>query len=445
MSLLVHAAPVAAGDKQTLIRDAEIENTIRAFATPLFQASGIAPDSVRLHILNDKSLNAFVANGLNMYIHTGLLLKTENANQLIGVIAHETGHIAGGHLVSLRDELANAQTEALLAAALGAAAAIATGRGDVGGAIAMGGQNMAMRNLFAFTRTQEQSADQAAMRMLDATGQSAKGMVDFFNILGDQELLSSAQQDPYVRTHPLTRDRIEFVRHHVEGAPVPSTQSNPAFDAMHKRIRAKLFAFIEPAVRTLTRYKEGDKSVEARYARSVAFHRKADLKQALPLIEGLIAEQPNDPYFAELKGQMLFENGRLKEAAEAYRRAVKLLPDNALLRTSLAQVLVELDDPKLEREAVGNLDAALQREPESSFAWRLLSITYGRANNMGMASYAMAEHAMLTGNPEEAAYHAGRSLTLLPKGSPVTLRAQDIQASAEVLKKKLQREPRRER
>ncbi|MEO5372988.1 MAG: M48 family metalloprotease [Alphaproteobacteria bacterium] len=442
--LCLLGSPVQAdSNRRTVIRDAEIENTIRAFATPLFQSAGIAPDSVRLHILADKSLNAFVADGLNMYIHTALLLKTETANQLIGVLAHETGHIAGGHLVTLRDEVAQAQTEALLAAALGAAAAMATGRGDVGGAIAMGGQELAMRSLFAFTRTQEQSADQAAMRLLDATKQSPRGMLDFFEVLGDQELLSVRQQDPYVRTHPITRDRIEFVRHHLDSAPGGESPANPAFEAMFQRIKAKLFAFTEPAARTFARYKEADRSVHARYARAVAFYRKADLGQARPLIDGLIAEQPDDPYFSELKGQMLFENGRLNEALEPYRKAVRLLPDSALLRTSLAQVLVELDDAALQREAVGHLDAALQREPESAFAWRLMSIIHGRSGNMGVASLAMAEFAMLTGALDEAIYHAGRAAALLPKNTPSLVRAQDIQTSAMALKKKMrQKDPR---
>lgn len=425
-----------AASRPSLIRDAEIEAIIRAFATPLFQAGGIAPDSIKLHIVNDRSLNAFVAEGLNLYLHTGLLMRAETAGQVIGVIAHETGHIVGGHLVALHDEISSAQTQSLLAVLLGAAAGAAARRGDVGAAVGAGAQELAMRNLFSYSRSHEQAADQAGVRLLDATGQSVKGMVEFFDILGDQEALLSGGKDPYTRTHPLTRDRVEFVRHQLEISPNSRAVTRPEFEVMHRRMRAKLFAFMEPPVRTLARYKENDPSVEARYARAVAYHKKADLKQALPLIDGLIAESPQDPYFVELKGQILFENARLQESADAYRKAAVLLPRNVLIETSLAQVLIELDDPALLPEANKHLKFALGHEPDNAFAWRLSSISYGRSNNMGMASYAMAEYALLAGKPGEAVYHAGRALTLLPKGSPIVLRARDIKDAAEELQKK---------
>ncbi|HSV29666.1 MAG TPA: M48 family metalloprotease, partial [Candidatus Omnitrophota bacterium] len=194
--------------KRSFIRDAEVEGIIRTYSTPLFQAAGLTPDAVKLYLLVDNSLNAFVAGGQNMFFHTGLLIRSENPGQLIGVIAHETGHISGGHLARVQDAVGNASTEALLATLLGAAAGIASGRGDVAAAITMGGSEMAMRNLLAYTRTEESSADQAAIRYLEASGMSSKGMLEFFDTLGDQELLVAARQDPYVRTHPLTRDRV---------------------------------------------------------------------------------------------------------------------------------------------------------------------------------------------------------------------------------------------
>ncbi|MBF0130174.1 MAG: M48 family metallopeptidase [Alphaproteobacteria bacterium] len=434
--LLGGVGEAGAGDAPSMIRDAEIEAVLRAYATPLFQAAGIAPDSVKIHIVNDRSLNAFVANGLHLFVHSGLLTRAENAGQVIGVLAHETGHIAGGHLVSLRDEISAAQTQSMIAALLGAATGIAAKRGDVGAAVTMGAQEMIKRNFFSYSRGHEQAADQAAMRFLDATGQSPKGMVDFFDILGDQEALLNGGKDPYTRTHPLTRDRIEFAHHQLQVSRHADAPTRPEFEEMNRRMRAKLFAFMEPPVRTLSRYKEGDASVEARYARAIAFYKKADLKNALPLIDGLIAASPQDPYFVELKGQMLFENARLKEAAEAYRVATALLPGNSLVETSLAQVLIELDDPALLPEANRHLKLALTHEPDNAFAWRLMSIGHGRSGDMGMASYAMGEHALLAGKPEEALYHAERALKLLPKTSPVLLRARDIKDAAEDMRKK---------
>lgn len=425
------AASSNAGSGMMVVRDAETEDTIRAMATPLFQAAGVAPEAVHLFILNDKTPNAFVAEGLRLFIHTGLILKTETSGQLTGVLAHETGHIVGGHLIGLREELDTARMGSLLAMVAGAAAAIASGRGDVGMGVAMAGQQAAMRTLFSFSRMQESAADQAAVRLLETTNQSAQGLMDFFNVLNTQEILLTHQQDPYVRTHPLTRERIEFVRHHVETSPRTTTPLDPILEERHQRVRAKLLAFLEPSARVLSRYKPADASVPARYARAIAFYRKADLVQALPLMEGLITEWPKDPYFFEMKGQMLFENGRLVEAGTAYRHAVSLLPDNALLRTSLGQVLIETEKADLLEEATGHLTRAVQREPGNAFSWRLLSIAYGHGDNTPMTAYALAEYALLVGDTAQARHHAERAKQMLPKGSPSAVRAQDIVTEAE--------------
>lgn len=425
--------------KRSFIRDAEVENTIRAYATPLFQAAGLDPEGVRIHLLVDPSLNAFVAGGQNMFFHTGLLIRTETANQLIGVIAHETGHISGGHLIRIQDAVGGAQTEALMGMLLGAALGAASGRGDLGAAVMMGSQEVAMRNLMAFSRTQEGSADQAGLSFLESTGQSAKGMLEFFEILGDQELLVSTRQDPYVRTHPLTRDRVANVRDFVAKSRYTDAPVRPEFVEMHRRMRAKLFAFLEPPVRTFQRYKETDNSIESRYARAIAAYRKPDMDTALPLIDGLLAERPKDPYFWELKGQMLFENGRGGEALEPYRKSVELLPSSALLRIGLAQTEVEQEDPALLNDAKAQLNKALQTEPENYGAWRLLAITYGRLGDEGMAAYAMAEQTLLEGKLSDAAYHAGKAERLLPKSGPVWLRIQDIKERTSQVKEQRDR------
>lgn len=412
--------------KRSFIRDAEVENTIRAYSAPLFQAAGLSPDAVQLHLIVDNSLNAFVAGGQNMFLHTGLLIRSESPGQLIGVMAHETGHIAGGHLARLQDAASNASTEALVAMLLGAAVGVASGRGDVGGAIAMGGQDIAIKNLLTYSRMEESSADQAAVKYLEATHQSAKGLLEFFEILGDQELLVTTRQDPYVRTHPLTRDRVNFIRDYVGRSPYTNAPVRPEFVEMHRRMRAKLFAFLEPPTRTLTRYKDNDPAIEARYARAIAYYRKPEMDKALPLIDALIAERPNDPYFQELKGQMLFENGRGAESIAPYRRSVELLPDSALLKVGLAQALIEQDDPAMLDEAQRLLSLATHQEPQNLGAWRLSSVAYGRAGDEGMAAYAMAEQALLERRDSDAAFLAGKAERLLPKSGPVWLRLQDI-------------------
>lgn len=433
LMLVSVAAPLTAAhaaNGPSVIRDAEMERIIRDYANPLFRAAGIPPDSIRIRVLNDDGINAFVTNGNRMYINSGLLLRSETPDQLIGVIAHETGHIAGGHLARMGDEINQAGMTSLASMALGAALGLATGRGDVGMAAMSLGQQVAIRNFFAYTRAQESSADQFALKILDSTGQSAAGLLHFFETLGDQELLMTERQDPYVRTHPLTQERVTAVRHHVEatsGKNLGPTQDRAA----HDRLVGKLYGFLRSQGRTLDRYPDSDQSVAARYARAVAYFRRGDLATALPLIDGLIEEQPNDPFFHELKGQMLLEGGRLPESQQAYQKALDLAPDEPLIALSLGHVLVEqgTQDSLAASEPV--LRGVVAREPGNAFAWRLLGTSYGQRGDASAASTAMAEHALLSGEPAQALYHAEKALEQVKQSDPHWLRLQDIRQEAQ--------------
>ncbi|TAN52354.1 MAG: M48 family peptidase [Rhodospirillales bacterium] len=432
--LLLSAVPPAGA--VGMIRDTEVENSIRAFATPLLEAAGLDPAALEVHIVNDKSLNAFVAGGQKLFVHTGLLLRADHAGQVIGVIAHEIGHISGGHLARLQDAFESASNQAIIATVLGAAATIATGRGDVGSAVIMGGNEMAMRNLLSFSRTQESSADQAGVTYLMKTQQSPRGIMEFMEIIGQQELWMVERQDPYVRTHPISQERISFLREQLAKSPYADAPLRPEYALMFRRLKAKLFAFTEPQIRTLARYKESDTSFEARMARSIAYYRKADLANALPLIDGLIQENPNDAYLYELKGQFLFENGRIPEAKDTLIQAARLMPDAPLILISLAQAQIESNDDALLKDAIHSLNQALAKEKDNALGWRLLSVAHGRLGNQGMTAYAMAEFALLTGKLAEAQYHADHADKLLPKGSPAWLAIQDIKTDIERQKAK---------
>ena len=432
-SVLLSAVAVASvapadAEPRRRIRDAEIENTIRAYATPLFEAAGLNAADVNIIIVGDDALNAFVAGGMNLFIHTGLLTKSGDAGQLIGVIAHETGHIAGGHLARFSNRIRNASRTALIAMILGTAASALNP--DAGKAIILGGTGLAQQTLLRFSRVEESAADQAALSFLDRTGQSARGMMEFLTVLKDEELLVVDRQSPYVRTHPLTRDRIEQVRNHVAGSRFSDVPVRPEFAGMHRRMRAKLFGFLSPPSRTLKRYKSGNGSLEARYARAIAYYRIPDLAKALPLIDGLIAEHPEDPYFHELKGQILFENGRGAEALGPYARAVDLLPDAALLRVALARVQLERNDPALVKDALAHLKEATRLDAEYAFAWSQLAVAYGRDGRLGMSALAQAEAAMARDNKKEARRQAKRAAKLLERGSSGWLRAEDIKQAA---------------
>jgi predicted Zn-dependent protease len=414
-----------------IIRDTEIENTVRTWSTPIFRAAALDPSAVDIYIVNDKGINAFVAGGQKLFLNTGLLKQSNTANEVIGVIAHEVGHIQGGHLVRVHDALHGASVESILALVVGVAAGIASGRPDVGQAIIAGGQDAALRSFLRYSQTQEGAADSAAMRLLDATGQSSQGLLDFLRTMEDQELLSVGRQDPYLRSHPLTRDRINALEEHVRRSPHTAAADPQGYAAMYARMKAKLTAFLEPASTTFREYPESDQSAVARYAHAIAWFRNGNLAKAVPAIDALIAAHPEDPFYHELKGQMLFESGRPAEALGPYRTAVQLLPAAPLLRFELARVQLALNDPGLIEDAIGNLRTGLMREPDSAAAWRQLAIAYGRNGQMGESALAQAEEALIQGRADEAIYHAGKAERLLTRGSRSWLQAQDIQRFAE--------------
>ena len=409
----------------SLIRDAEIENTIRAHAAPLLEAAGLGEDAVRLHIVSDPNINAFVAGGPNLFLSTGMLTAAEDPGEIIGVLAHEIGHIAGGHLVRTRDAMENASAEMILATVL-AAGAIIAGEGEVGSAIISGGQAMAQQSFLRYSRAQEQSADQAAVKLLDRTGQSAAGLLRMFQRLQERERLSISEASGYARTHPLTRERIRFIRDHVEGEGRTAGGTPDAQRAAHRRMVAKLKGFLDPPEETLRAYPDEDQSTEARYARAIAYYRIPDLERALAALGAVLADHPDDPWFHELEGQVLFENGRVREAIAPYERAVALKGDAALLRLGLARAQIEIGDAASLASAIENLEAATRLEPKAPQNWYQLGIARGRAGERAASSLAFAEAAYLRGDAERAHHHATDAAENLPHGSAGWLRAEDI-------------------
>jgi len=438
-AVLLALAPLGAavaqqGQRLNLVRDAEIETDIRTMMTPIWKVAGLDPTAVQIMIVQDGTLNAFVAGGQRIFINTGLLMRTERPNQLIGVLAHETGHIAGGHLARAQEEMEKLSTLQILEALLGAGAMAGSsiGRGgvgrpapaDAGGGIAPG----SLLSYLKYTQTQESSADQAAMTFLERTHQSCKGAIEFLKILQREERLAIGRRDPYLSTHPLTPERIEAFEQAAARSPYTNTPDPPQYLEMHHRIVAKLMGFLAPST-ALQHFSEADRSVPARYARAVALYRTGALGSALLTIDGLIKEHPNDPYFHELRGQMLFDNGRVNEAVPSYRRAVQLLPATGIIKVDFARTLIESNKPENDHEAIRNLElAAVQGESGNFELWRLEAAAYSRMNNQGMTSLARAEMAVLRGNRAEAQSHAAAAARTLPRGTPAWQRAQDLSA-----------------
>jgi predicted Zn-dependent protease len=429
--VLICASVTARAQELSLIRDTEIEKLLHEYGKPVFEYGHIPPDAVRITLIQDDSINAFVTQGNNMFINTGLLLRAKNSNEVIGVMAHETGHIVGGHAVTFADSMAAAGTAQILATLLGVAAGVAAKSPDVGMAVMLGGQGTAFRQLLSFSRDQESRADQFALKALYATHQSPKGLYDFFARLSGQELLITDRQDPYVRTHPLTRERMDTVDQAVKTSPYTNAPLDPVREQNHRRMVAKLFAFLKPQITTLQRYPEKDKSIEARYARSIAYFRRGQIDKAVPLIDGLIAEMPKDPYFWELKGQMMFETGHLEESVAAYRESVRLLPDAPLNQVSMAHAMVETANPAYAKEAQQALMTSLASEPENPFAWDLLAKSYLQSHEQGMSAYAAAERALMLGQYQEVIRYSKEAEKDLKKATPTWYRLQDLRVTAQ--------------
>ena len=423
LSFAVAVRPVYA---QEILRDAETESWFRDIARPIIAAGGLRPENVSIVLLHDDSINAFVVNGQTVYIHSGLIQAADNTNQVQGVIAHELGHIVGGHSIRLGEGVKVATGIMLLSLLLGAAA-MAAGAGDAGAGIMAAGQQAAMGKFLAFSRTQESSADSAGATFLSRAGISGRGTLDFFKKLQNQEYrYAIPQDDAYARTHPLSSERIGALELRYKSDPAWEHKTDPALDARFQRIKAKLSGFVQDPKRTLVLYPESNKSEPARYARAYAWHKSAYPEKALGEVDTLVAAHPTDPFYLELKGQILLESGHPDEALESLRRAVASAPEQPLIAALLGHALIATENPKNFDEAKRVLRAAIGRDNSNPFAWYQLGIVYDRQGDPGRAALATAERYNLEGNAKLALVNAEQAMGSIPSGSSDWLRAQDI-------------------
>ena len=419
----------SAGNNLVLIRDTEIENTIRAFIIPVLLAAGLKPKAVKVYIIKNNALNAFVAGGQKIFINSGLIIKSSSATEIIGVLAHEIGHIAGGHLSRTRDALSRSSSATILSYLLGGAATLATKRSDLGTAIVAAGRTVGMQSFLNYSRTQENAADHAALKYLDATKHSADGLLKFMERLNKIELLTAYSQDLYLRTHPLSKDRIETIKKHIATSPYKNSLPSKFEQSSHARIKAKLAAFLKRPDKNFSPSKTIKKSITAQYAQAITFHKNGYTEPAIKLINDLILKDPRNPYFYQLKGQFQFESGHLRKALKSLNSAIRLLPDAPLFRLLTAQIQLEMNDQAFLNPAIANLKFALTSEPASPSIWRSLAIAYGKKGEIGNKSLALAEESFLIGKFDIAKYHAGRAESLFPNGSRKWLHSQDILAA----------------
>jgi predicted Zn-dependent protease len=435
VGLLLFFAAVRPAMAQSVLRDSETELLFREISTPLIQAAGLDPKSVKVVLLNDPEINAFVAQGQVVYIQSGLLTSADNVNQLQGVIAHELGHVAGGHAIRIYEGVGKATAITILSLVLGAAA-MAVGAGDAGMGIMSLGQQVAMGSFLSFTRAQESSADLAGASYLSKAGVSGKGSIEFFKKLQNQEYrLAVYAKDSYDRTHPLSQERIQSLSQVYQKDPAWNRKPEAALEARFQRVKAKLVGFVTPQEAPKL-YPETDQSIPGHYARAYAYHLGAYPDKANAEADALLKTAPDDPFFLELKGQILLEGGHPLEAIAPLRKAVAKAPDMPMIAVMLGHALIASEDAKNFAEAKQVLKTAVNRDNDNPFAWYQLGIVYDREGDEPRAALATAERNNLEGNDKLALASARMAMAGLPQGTPDYLRAQDIAMVSENALKK---------
>jgi predicted Zn-dependent protease len=416
----------------SILRDTESEQLLREYTRPILRAAGLEKQNIQMVIINDSSFNAFVADGRRIFVNYGAIMQSDTPNQLIGVLAHETGHLAGGHLAKLREQLAHAQTQMILAMLLGAGAMVAgatknsSGMADAGAAAFAGPQEMIRRSLLSYQRQQEENADRAGVKFLTATGQSPKGMYETFKRFTNESLFAARGADPYLQSHPMPADRVASLEEFAHASPYWDKKDDATLQMRHDMMRAKISAFMERQDTVYRRYPLSNTSVPARYAHAITTYLHGDLNNALTQIDGLIQVQPNNPYFYELRGQALLEGGKPNEAIAPLHKALALSGNAPLIEMLLGQALVATDNKAHTDEAISILRAAVARETEAPLGYSQLAMAYGRKGDYAEADLASAQAAFLRGDNKTARDLASRAKTRFAVGTPGWVKADDI-------------------
>ena len=419
-----------------LLRDTETEQLLRDYTRPILRVAGLEKQNIKVTIINDPAFNAFVADGHRIFVNHGALMQSETPNQIIGVLAHETGHLAGGHLAKLHEQVAAAQTQMVIAMLLGAGALAAGAKGNGNGGLANAGaatlsapQEVIRRSLLSYVRGQEENADRAGVKFLTATGQSAKGMYETFKRFTNDSLFAAHGADPYVQSHPMPAERVAALEEIAHSSPYWDKKDDPALQLRHDMMRAKISGFMERQDTVYRRYPLSNTSLPSRYAHAISTYLHGDLQNALTQIDGLIQVQPNNPYFYELRGQALLEGGKPTEAIAPLRKAVQLSNNAPLIEMLLGQALVGSDNKAYADEAIGILRAAVARESEAPIGFSQLAMAYGRKGDLAEADLASAQAAYLRGDNKTARDLASRAKTRFAVGTPGWVKADDIISS----------------
>jgi predicted Zn-dependent protease len=437
-AIALAVAPMAAVAQENkgppVLRDTETEQLLREYTRPILRAAGLEKHNIQMVIINQGVFNAFVADGRRIFVNYGAILQSETPNQIIGVMAHETGHLAGGHLAKMREQMAQAQTQMIIAMLLGAGAMVAgaksggsnSGLSNAGAAMFSAPGEVIRRNLLSYVRQQEENADKAGVKFLNTTGQSSRGMYETFKRFTDESLFAARGADPYVQSHPMPAERVNALQELARSSPYWDKKDDPALQLRHDMARAKISAFMERQDTVYRRYPMSNNSLPARYAHAISTYLHGDLRSALAQIDALIQQQPNNPYFYEVRGQALLEGGKPQEAIAPLRKAVALSNNVPLIEMLLGQALVATANNAFTDEAIGILRAAVARETEAPIGYMQLAMAYGRKGDYAQADLASAQAAYLRGDNKTARDLASRAKTRFAIGTPGWVKADDI-------------------
>jgi predicted Zn-dependent protease len=416
-----------------VISDGEAETFLHKTIIPIFKAANTSFNPNRIYIINDKSLNAFVTDGNNMFIHTGTITAADSQNEISGILAHETGHIEGGHLLRHKIMTQEVQNITLASMILGGIAGIAAGRADMSIAAILGSQGSAINNMLTYQVSEERSADESAIKLLTAINQSPAGMLNFMKKIQQRNKMEGIEEFSYYRTHPVTDERIAFLAKATEESTAPANGPN---EDEFLRVKAKIFAFIEEPSATFIKYPPNDKSLPARYAHAIAYFKQMEISKTLSIINGLIQEEPENPYFYELKGQMLLETGKVEEAVNIYKKTLSLHPDSSLFKMNLARAMLENDPNESELKYIVNILNQVVIYNPDSFAWLYLARTYGLLDDPANYNYASAEYSLrmrntgLAKRQAEIALKSNPNSTLRLKIEDLLIRIKEIEKDA---------------
>jgi predicted Zn-dependent protease len=437
-AIALAVAPMAAVAQENkgppVLRDTETEQLLREYTRPILRAAGLEKHNIQMVIINQGVFNAFVADGRRIFVNYGAILQSETPNQIIGVMAHETGHLAGGHLAKMREQMAQAQTQMIIAMLLGAGAMVAgaksggsnSGLSNAGAAMFSAPGEVIRRNLLSYVRQQEENADKAGVKFLNATGQSSRGMYETFKRFTDESLFAARGADPYVQSHPMPAERVNALQELARSSPYWDKKDDAALQLRHDMARAKISAFMERQDTVYRRYPMSNNSLPARYAHAITTYLHGDLRSALAQIDALIQQQPNNPYFYEVRGQALLEGGKPQEAIAPFRKAVALSNNAPLIEMLLGQALVATSNNAYTDEAITILRAAVARETEAPIGYMQLAMAYGRKGDYAQADLASAQAAYLRGDNKTARDLASRAKTRFAIGTPGWVKADDI-------------------